>query len=125
MWVNAQGERFWVKYHFKTDQGIEFLTQEEADRLAGEDADYHRRDLFEAIERGEYPELDAEGADHAFRGGQDLPVQPVRPDQGVAARRLPTDRGGQDDAGPQPHRLPHGDRAGRLRAEQPRARHRL
>jgi catalase len=55
MWVNAQGEKFWVKYHFKTDQGIDFLTQEEADRMAGEDADYHRRDLYEAIERGEHP----------------------------------------------------------------------
>ncbi|MBZ9566346.1 catalase [Modicisalibacter tunisiensis] len=55
MWVNAQGEKFWVKYHFKTDQGIECLTQEEADRLAGEDGDYHTRDLFEAIERGEHP----------------------------------------------------------------------
>jgi len=55
MWVNAKGERFWVKYHFKTDQGIDFLTQEKADRIAGEDADYHRRDLFEAIRRGDYP----------------------------------------------------------------------
>ncbi|MFW6011540.1 MAG: catalase [Desulfosalsimonas sp.] len=55
MWVNKDGERFWVKYHFKTDQGIENLTQEEADRLAGEDADCHRRDLFEAIKRGDYP----------------------------------------------------------------------
>jgi catalase len=55
MWVNAQGQRFWVKYHFKTDQGIECLTQEEADRMAGEDADYHRRDLFEAIKRGDHP----------------------------------------------------------------------
>jgi len=55
MWVNAEGKRFWVKYHFKTDQGIECLTQEEADRIAGEDADYHRRDLFEAIKRGDYP----------------------------------------------------------------------
>jgi catalase len=55
MWVNAKGERFWVKYHFKTDQGIEFLAQADADRLAGEDGDYHRRDLFEAIGRGEYP----------------------------------------------------------------------
>ncbi|NHJ12973.1 MAG: catalase [Candidatus Thorarchaeota archaeon] len=55
MWVNARDERFWVKYHFKTNQGIEFLTQEEADRIAGEDADYHRRDLFEAIKRGDYP----------------------------------------------------------------------
>ncbi len=55
MWANGQGERFWVKYHFKTDQGIDFLTQADADRLAGEDGDYHRRDLFEAIRRGEYP----------------------------------------------------------------------
>jgi len=55
MWVNANGERFWVKYHFKTDQGIDFLSQQEADRTAGEDADYHRRDLFNAIARGDHP----------------------------------------------------------------------
>ncbi|VEB35288.1 Catalase [Legionella sainthelensi] len=55
MWVNTQGEKFWVKYHFHTDQGIEFLTQEEADHLAGTDGDYHTRDLYEAIERGDYP----------------------------------------------------------------------
>ena len=55
MWVNADGERFWVKYHFKTDQGIACLTQEEAVRIAGEDSDFHRRDLFDAIERGEHP----------------------------------------------------------------------
>jgi catalase len=54
-WVNAAGELFWVKYHFITDQGIEFLTQGEADELAGKDADYHRRDLYEAIKRGQYP----------------------------------------------------------------------
>jgi len=55
MWVNAKGERFWVKYHFKTDQGIRNIFQEEADRIAGADADYHRRDLFDAIKRGEHP----------------------------------------------------------------------
>ncbi|GAA2628064.1 catalase [Streptomyces axinellae] len=55
MWVNAAGEKFWIKYHFHTDQGIGFLTQQDADRLAGEDADYHRRDLWQAIERGEHP----------------------------------------------------------------------
>ncbi|GAD84749.1 catalase [Nocardia asteroides NBRC 15531] len=54
-WINAQGERFWVKYHFKTDQGIEFLTQAEADTLAGSDPDYHRKDLWEAIDRGDFP----------------------------------------------------------------------
>ena len=46
-WVNAAGEMFWVKYHFMTDQGIEFLTQDEADELAGVDGDYPPRDLYE------------------------------------------------------------------------------
>jgi catalase len=55
MWVNAKGQKFWVKYHFKTDQGIDFLTQAEADRLAGADGDYHTRDLYEAIARGNPP----------------------------------------------------------------------
>lgn len=55
MWLNAEGEKFWVKYHFKTDQGIECLTQAEADTLAGVDADYHRRDLFESIKKGDFP----------------------------------------------------------------------
>ena len=55
MWVNEGGERFWVKYHFKTDQGIECLTQEEGDRLAGSDGDFHRRDLFASIAAGEFP----------------------------------------------------------------------
>ncbi|MFA7633216.1 MAG: catalase [Thiohalomonadaceae bacterium] len=54
-WVNSAGDKFWVKYHFKTNQGIEFLSQDEADRLAGTDGDYHRRDLFESIKRGDYP----------------------------------------------------------------------
>jgi len=54
-WANADGEKFWVKYHFKTDQGNEFLTQAEADRIAGEDGDYHRRDLFNSIKNGDFP----------------------------------------------------------------------
>ncbi|MBT1004034.1 catalase [Paenarthrobacter sp. DKR-5] len=55
MWVNAAGEKFWVRYHFKTDQGIEFFTQDEADEMAGKDADFHTRDLHDAIARGENP----------------------------------------------------------------------
>ena len=54
-WINADGQISWVKYHFISDQGVEFLTQAEADRLAGIDADYHQRDLHEAIKRGDYP----------------------------------------------------------------------
>ncbi len=55
MWVNAEGERFWVKYHFKTDQGIEFMTQDEADQMAGEDGDHHVRDLFDHVADGDFP----------------------------------------------------------------------
>lgn len=54
-WINAAGERFWVKYHFKTDQGHDILTQDAADQIAGQDADFHIRDLYAAIERGDFP----------------------------------------------------------------------
>jgi catalase len=54
-WINADRQIFWVKYHFISDQGVEFLSQHEADRLAGIDGDYHQRDLYEAIKRGDYP----------------------------------------------------------------------
>ena len=54
-WYNAQGDYVWVQYHFKTEQGIENLTREEAARMAGEDPDHATRDLAEAIERGDYP----------------------------------------------------------------------
>ncbi|MGO1508199.1 MAG: catalase [Microbacteriaceae bacterium] len=57
-WVNAEGERFWVQYHFLTQQGVEPMFADEAERIAGEDADYYRRDLYEAIERGENPSWD-------------------------------------------------------------------
>jgi len=54
-WYNAKGEYFWVQYHFKTEQGIQNLTREEATRLAGKDPDHATRDLRESIERGEHP----------------------------------------------------------------------
>jgi catalase len=54
-WVNASGEVFWVKYHFKTDQAIKCFAAEDAARIAGQDADYHQRDLLQAIDQGNYP----------------------------------------------------------------------
>ncbi|WP_214403786.1 catalase [Pseudonocardia lacus] len=54
-WINAAGEQFWVKYHVKTDQGVETFTQDEADQMAAIDTDYHTRDLFEHIRDGEHP----------------------------------------------------------------------
>lgn len=52
---NDNNERFWIKWHLKTEQGIECLTNAEAATIAGEDLDFHRRDLFQAIEKGDYP----------------------------------------------------------------------
>lgn len=54
-WVNAKDEVFWVKYHFKTDQGIKNLTSEEAARIGGENPDHHHQDLLQSIEKGEFP----------------------------------------------------------------------
>jgi len=53
--INAAGERVWVKWHLKTQQGIRNLSSAEAQRLAGTDPDYAQRDLFGAIARGEFP----------------------------------------------------------------------
>ncbi|KAI8060087.1 catalase [Gongronella butleri] len=53
--VNAQGEHKYVKWHFKTDQGIKNFKAAEATKLAGESPDYATADLFQAIERGEAP----------------------------------------------------------------------
>jgi catalase len=55
MWENAAGKKFWVKYHFKTEQGIQNMTDAEAKAMRGEDLDYYRRDLWEAIARGDNP----------------------------------------------------------------------
>ena len=55
MWVNEEGERFFVQYHFHSQQGVENLTGEDAEKLAGMDAEFHRRDLMDAIGRGEFP----------------------------------------------------------------------
>lgn len=56
--INADNERFWVKFHFKSQQGIENLTNVEAETLIGKDRESHQRDLYEAIERGEFPRWD-------------------------------------------------------------------
>jgi catalase len=53
--INANNERFWVKFHFKTMQGIQCLTDTEAAGIVGDDRESHQRDLFAAIERGDFP----------------------------------------------------------------------
>ncbi|MDY3200800.1 MAG: catalase [Arcobacter sp.] len=53
--INASGERFWVKFHFKTLQGIETLTNKEAEAIIAKDRESNQRDLFENIQAGNFP----------------------------------------------------------------------
>ncbi len=55
LWINQAGEKHWIKYHFHSDQGVQGLTGAEAERIAGQDADHHRRDLYESIGAGDFP----------------------------------------------------------------------
>ena len=54
--VNAKGEATFVKYHWRPKLGLQSLIWDEAVKIAGADQDYHRRDMWEAIESGDYPE---------------------------------------------------------------------
>ena len=53
--ISASQERFWVKFHFKNQQGHAFWTNDEAAQIVAKDRESSQRDLFEAIERGEFP----------------------------------------------------------------------
>lgn len=53
--INEQNERHWVKFTFKTQQGIENLSDGQATAVIGGDRESHQRDLFESIERGDFP----------------------------------------------------------------------
>src|ERR1700727_2342816 len=56
LWENEGGEKFWVKYHFKTVQGVETFTDSEAKALVADQPDFHIRDLYDAIAAGDAPE---------------------------------------------------------------------
>ncbi|KLN59008.1 catalase [Kiloniella spongiae] len=53
--ISADNERYWVKFHFKTQQGIKNLTDQEASELVGQDRESHQKDLFDSIENGDFP----------------------------------------------------------------------
>ncbi|KAK5989720.1 Catalase-1 [Cladobotryum mycophilum] len=70
--VNAKGERHFVKFHFTPELGVHSLVWDEALKLAGQDPDFHRKDLMEAIDSGAYPkwkfgiQVIPESQEHAF-----------------------------------------------------------
>lgn len=72
--INAENERSWVKFHFKSEQGIQNLSNQEAAEIIGKDRESHQRDLFDAIEDGNFPKWkmkiqimpEAEAKDYRF-----------------------------------------------------------
>jgi catalase len=100
MWVNEAGERFWVKYHFKTVQGIENFTDAEAKAMVAEDPDFHIRDLFDSIAGGDAPEWRLEmqimpfeeAADYRFNPFDLTKVWPHGDYPGITIGRLVLDR---------------------------------
>lgn len=53
--INAANERFWVKFHFKSQQGVRNLSDAEAEAIIGKDRESHQRDLYESLEKGDFP----------------------------------------------------------------------
>ncbi|OEL01215.1 catalase [Staphylococcus succinus] len=66
--VNSQGQSHFVKFHWKPLHGLESLVWDEAQILHGKDVDFHRKDLYESIEKGDYPEWE-------------FGIQVIRPEQ--------------------------------------------
>jgi len=91
--INARGESHFVKFHWKPKLGIHGLAWDEAQKIAGKDADFHRRDLWEAIEAGDFPEWELgvqmipQDKEHAF--GFDL-LDPTKliPEEMVPVQRI-------------------------------------
>lgn len=66
--VNSEGQSYFVKFHWKPLHGLESLVWDEAQILHGKDVDFHRKDLYESIEKGDYPEWE-------------LALQVIKPEQ--------------------------------------------
>jgi len=74
--VNERGKAHFVKFHWKPKLGVHSLVWDEAQKIAGEDPDFHRRDLWENIEKGNYPEFELGvqiiGEEDEFKFGFDI-----------------------------------------------------
>ncbi len=75
LWNDA-GDRFWVKFHFKTKQGHRFLTNDQASEVVGQTRESYQEDLFGAIERGDFPQWRVCVQVMAERDAEKMPFNP-------------------------------------------------
>jgi catalase len=91
--INAQGQAHFVKFHWKPVLGVHSVLWDEAQKISGQDPDFHRRDLWQAIENGEYPEWEfgvqmvEEKDEHAFDFDL-LDATKIIPEELVPVRRI-------------------------------------
>ena len=119
-----KGERFWVKYHFKTVQGIQSFTDAEAKAMTAEDPDFHRRDLFDAISAGDTPEWRLEMQVMPFEEAADYRFNPFDLTKVWPHADYAPVQAGPSRPRPEPVQLLRRSRASGLLARQPRSRHR-
>ena len=74
--VNAEGESTFVKFHWRPKLGLQSTLWDEAVKIAGADPDFHRRDLFEAIDAGDFPEWELAVQLFTQEEADELPVRP-------------------------------------------------
>jgi Catalase len=88
--VNDEGQSTFVKFHWKPKQGVQSTIWDEAVKIAGADPDFHRRDLFDAIARGDYPEWEfgIQPFDEAFAAK--FPMTCLTPPRSFPRRSSPT-----------------------------------
>ena len=114
-----------MKFHFRTQQGIKNLSDEEAEAIIGKDRESHQRDLYESIERGDFPRWTLYVQIMPEKDAATYRLQSLRPDQGLAQEGLSADRGRRPGTEPQPGELLRRRRAGGVQPGQRRPRHRL
>jgi len=74
--INAKNERYCVKFHFRSQQGIKNLTDAEAEAIVGKDRESHQRDLYESIEKGDFPKWTLQVQVMAEKDAAKLPYHP-------------------------------------------------
>ncbi|HGM9946146.1 TPA: catalase [Providencia rettgeri] len=74
--INSNNERFWVKFHFRCQQGIQNLSDEQAEQLVGKDRESSQRDLFESIEKGDFPRWNLQVQIMPEREASQVPYNP-------------------------------------------------
>ena len=116
--VNAAGESRFCKFHWEPVAGTHSVVWDEAVKINGADPDFHRRDLWEAIEAGAYPGVGARPAGLHRGGGRPLQLRCPRRDQDRPRGAGAGEEGRPDGARPQPGQLLRRDRAGRVRDDE-------